>query len=112
MSILRLFLPLALFLVAPAWAGDPVAGQQKAQPCQACHGPDGNQTADPSYPKIGGQYEDYLVRAMLAYKTGERDNAVMQGFMAPLSERDIRDLAAFYARQPRLISDLSGAYRD
>lgn len=112
MSIRKLLIALAMLPVMPVWAGDPIAGQQKSQPCQACHGPDGNQTVDPSYPKIGGQYEDYLVRAMLAYKNGERENAIMQGFMAPLSERDIRDLAAFYARQPRIIGDLRNAYRD
>ncbi|GIX33714.1 MAG: hypothetical protein KatS3mg125_1670 [Lysobacterales bacterium] len=112
MSIRELLIALAMLPVMPVWAGDPIAGQQKSQPCQACHGPDGNQTVDPSYPKIGGQYEDYLVRAMLAYKNGERENAIMQGFMAPLSERDIRDLAAFYARQPRIIGDLRNAYRD
>jgi cytochrome c553 len=95
-----------LATAAAAQAGDPVRGQQKSVVCQACHGVDGNTSADPSYPKLAGQYEDYLVHAMLAYKTGERDNAIMLGFMQGLSERDIRDLAAFYARQPGDLKDL------
>ncbi|HRQ65014.1 MAG TPA: cytochrome c [Xanthomonadaceae bacterium] len=97
----------AMFAVASlAHAGDPVAGQQKSLVCQACHGADGNTSADPSYPKLAGQYQDYLVHAMLAYKSGERDNAIMAGFMGTLSERDIRDLAAFYARQKGDLKDL------
>jgi cytochrome c553 len=87
-------------------AGDPVAGQQKSQVCQACHGADGNTSTDPSYPRLAGQFEDYLVHALRAYKSGERDNAIMAGFMATLSDRDIRDLAAFYARQKGDLKDL------
>ncbi len=104
------FAPLLAFTlfasVGAVHAGDPVAGQQKSQICQACHGTDGNTSTDPSYPKLAGQYEDYLVHTLRAYKSGERDNAIMAGFMATLSDRDIRDLAAFYARQKGDLKDL------
>lgn len=87
--------------------GDAEAGKTKSQPCQACHGPDGNGTQDPQYPKIGGQYADYLAKALHDYKAGKRQNPIMQGFAATLSEQDIADLAAFFTTQPGPLTDLS-----
>lgn len=88
-------------------AGDVERGREKSQVCQACHGPDGNGVGDPQYPTIAGQYTDYLTHAMTAYKTGERSNVVMQGFMQTLDEQDIEDLAAFYSGQASKLHDLS-----
>lgn len=88
-------LPLALGACSSA---DPQAGRQKAAACVTCHGPDGNST-DPQFPRLAGQYEDYLARALLDYKSGARKNAVMSGIVAQLSAQDMHDLAAFYARQ-------------
>ena len=100
---------IAFMLAAPAThaGGDPERGLQKSQVCQACHGPDGNGVGDPQYPVIAGQYADYLAHAMMAYKIGERQNVVMQGFMDTLTEQDIEDLAAFYAQQSGRLNDLS-----
>ena len=81
----------------PVW-GDSDAGQKKSETCQACHGPDGN-SPDPNFPRLAGQYEDYLTKALHDYKSGERKNAIMNGIVAALSEQDIADLAAFYASQ-------------
>ncbi|MFZ0255718.1 MAG: cytochrome c [Gammaproteobacteria bacterium] len=80
-------------------AGDPVAGQEKSAPCQACHGPDGNST-DPQFPRLAGQYANYLVRALEEYQTGIRKNPIMAGFAATLTAQDRQDLAAFYSGQP------------
>lgn len=77
-------------------AGDPVAGQKKSQVCQACHGADGKGT-NPSYPVLAGQYADYMEHALKAYRDGGRDNVIMKGIAAPLSDQDIADLSAFYA---------------
>ncbi len=69
-----------------------------AQVCVACHGNDGvGITAQ--YPTLSGQYEDYLVRALTDYKKGGRRNAVMAGFAAQLSDKDIKALADYYASQ-------------
>jgi cytochrome c553 len=78
-------------------AGDPAAGKAKAAVCAACHGPDGNSPTAPMYPKLAGQYEDYLYQALKEYKSQARANAIMQGQVATLSDRDLRDLAAYYA---------------
>ena len=80
-------------------AGDAVRGEAKAKPCQACHGPDGNGTA-PIFPRLAGQYTDYLAQALMAYKSGARKNPIMVGMAAPLSEDDVRDLAAYFSGLP------------
>ena len=87
--------------------GDVASGKQKSAPCQACHGPDGNTTTDGQYPRIAGQYADYLAKSMRDYKTGARKNAIMAGFASTLSDQDIEDLAAYYAAQQGDLTDLS-----
>lgn len=82
---------------APA-AGDPEAGKAKAAVCAACHGVDGN-SANPEWPKLAGQGAPYLYQQLKAFKEGKRQNAIMQGQVATLSEQDMRDLAAYYASQ-------------
>lgn len=88
-----------LLLATSAQAADPKAGQQKAGPCQACHGADGNGTS-PQFPRLAGQHADYLAHALMQYKTGERKNPVMAPFAQPLSQRDMEDLAAYFASLP------------
>ncbi|MCA1926308.1 MAG: cytochrome c [Thiobacillus sp.] len=81
-------------------AGDPKAGQLKTSMCAGCHGIPGWRTAYPSVysvPKLGGQHADYIVAALKAYKTGERDHPSMKGIAGSLSEQDMEDLAAYYA---------------
>ncbi len=87
------------FLTAGVQAGgDAAAGKTKAAPCAGCHGADGN-SPSPLNPNMAGQKEQYLVTTMMDYKNGKRQHAVMQAFLAPLSEQDIQDMAAFYASQ-------------
>jgi cytochrome c553 len=87
-----------------AWAaGDAVAGKSKIAMCQGCHGIPGWKTAFPEVyqvPKLGGQHAAYLVKALQAYKSGERSHPSMQGIAAGLSEQDMADLAAYYAGEP------------
>jgi cytochrome c553 len=77
-----------------------------AKPCAACHGADGNST-NAQYPRIAGQYHDYLERAMHEYKSGDRKNAIMAGFVATLSNEDIDKLARYYAQMPSKLDDLA-----
>ena len=78
--------------------GDPVAGQKVAQRCQQCHGDDGN-SPNPLFPRLAGQYATYLLRTLLDYKSGARDNPIMKGFAGQLSEQEMEDASAFYASQ-------------
>lgn len=81
-----------------AAVGDAKAGEEKSQTCVACHG-DGNNESN-AFPKLAGQHIDYLIRALKDYKSGARNNAIMSGMAAGLSEQDQKDLAAYYANQP------------
>lgn len=81
--------------------GNPAAGQQKSQSCAACHGPKGN-SPNTQYPRLAGQHESYLYHTLKTYKSGERQNAIMNGMAANLSDQDMQDLAAWYASQEGL----------
>lgn len=84
-----------------AQAADIDKGRQKAeQVCAACHGKDGNTPVDPSYPKIAGQPADYLYQSLLAYRNETRSNPIMAGMAKPLTNAEMRDLAAYYASLP------------
>jgi len=107
----RLFASLLLttlaFTATSAFAkGDIEAGKAKAAVCQACHGADGNAGTDPQYPRLAGQYHDYLERALHEYKTGDRKNPIMAGFATTLSDEDILNLAAYFSSLPTKLTDL------
>ena len=77
--------------------------------CTSCHGPNLSQPIDPTYPRLAGQYADYLARALHEYKQGERKNPIMGGFAGTLSEADINDLAAYFSSLPgSKLTDLHG----
>lgn len=81
--------------------GNSDAGKSKSTPCAACHGADGN-SAVPAWPKLAGQYENYLVKQLKEYRQGEkgpRYEPSMYTMAANLSDQDIADLASFYAAQ-------------
>jgi len=97
--VLVLLAVLALAGTAQA-AGNAEAGKAKAaQVCAACHGPEGNKPTAPENPILAGQHQDYLAKALKDYKSGKRNNAIMKGFAASLSNQDIADLAAWFASQ-------------
>jgi cytochrome c553 len=83
-------------------AGNAAAGAEKAKTCAACHGERGAAPVMPDYPKLAGQYRDYLEHTISAYKTGKRKHAMMNGMAAPLSKEDIKDLAAYFSSQNAL----------
>jgi cytochrome c553 len=94
----------ALLSLVPAIAfsaGNPAAGQSKSVVCHACHGPTGK-SIQPIYPNLGGQHEDYLVKSLKGFRDGSRQNAIMSGFAANLSDQDIEDISAWYASQQGL----------
>ncbi|MDX1569393.1 MAG: c-type cytochrome [Xanthomonadales bacterium] len=78
--------------------GDAAAGANKITTCLACHGQDGN-SVNGEWPKLAGQHQRYLVRQLSLYKSGGRQNAIMAGMSAALSEQDMADIAAHYSSQ-------------
>jgi cytochrome c553 len=85
-----------------ASAPDPAKGAAiSTSVCAACHTSDGSRGAAAN-PIIQGQHPDYLVKQLAEFKVGKRDNPVMKAMAAPLSEADMKNVAAFYAsKQPK-----------
>jgi cytochrome c553 len=98
----------ALLANGTAWAqaapaGDAASGAKLNSMCIGCHGIDGYKTAFPevyNVPKIGGQGAAYIVKALQAYKSGDRNHPSMKGIAATLSDKDMADLAAYYSAGP------------
>jgi cytochrome c553 len=105
---------IALIWAAPAFAqkGDAKAEAKSdgakaqsiaTQVCAACHGADGNSAA-PANPKLAGQFPDYLHKQLGDFKAKAgakpaRENAIMNGMVANLSEADMKGLAAHFSGQ-------------
>ena len=95
-----------LFIVSlvPSFASDDAHGEPKAarsgeevaKQCVSCHAEDGNSIA-PNFPKLAGQHANYMFHALKSYKNGERKNAIMAGIVAALSEKEMKNVAAYYA---------------
>ena len=83
---------------AHALAGDPAAGKALTVICAACHGEDGNSVV-PSFPKLAGQNEKYLIKQINDIKYKRRPVASMIGQVDNLSDEQIADIAAYYASQ-------------
>lgn len=83
---------------AVALEGDIQAGEQKAQSCAACHGPQGNSVV-PSFPKLAGQGLLYNVKQLKDIKSGLRPVPEMAGLLDNLDEQDFADIGAYYAAQ-------------
>src|SRR4051794_26753978 len=100
---------LLVLSAAPAFAqkdakADPAKGETIAtQVCSACHAADGNSTA-PANPKIAGQFPEYLHKQLADFKPqpgkkAARENPIMSGMVANLSDADMQSLAAYYSGQ-------------
>ena len=100
--VITVFSGMFLLISGQALAGDIEAGKKKAaEVCAACHGLDGN-SPNPAFPKLAGQYETYLEKTLIAYKTGERENAIMSSMAAALSKEDIENLSVYFSSQSGL----------
>ena len=89
--------------------GDATAGEAKTAVCGACHGADGN-SAIAKYPKLAGQNESYIVRQLIQFKSGKRENAIMMPFASMLSEQDMHDIGAFFASQKASAGETDEVY--
>jgi cytochrome c553 len=76
----------------------PLALDEWIARCDRCHGVNGNST-DPLVPAIAAQRADWLEQVLGAYRIGARKSTAMSAMSASLTEADVKDLAAHYARQ-------------
>jgi len=77
-------------------AGNKDTGKTRSAACAGCHAADGNSTISAN-PKLAGQHASYLIKQMQNFKSKKRDNAIMFGMVAALSDQDMADIAAFYS---------------
>lgn len=83
-----------------AQTGKAPAGKVNVSMCIGCHGIEQYKTAFPEVyhvPKIAGQSQQYIVKALQAYRAGERRHPSMLGIAKSLSDQDMAELAAYYA---------------
>ena len=79
--------------------GDPQRAKNKISMCSGCHGIPDYRTAYPEVyyvPMIAGQSPAYIVKALEAYKAGERTHPSMRAIAGSLSAQDMADLAVYY----------------
>ena len=104
----NIYLLSLLMFASSVFAADVELGKAKAeQVCKTCHGMDGV-GIDDTYPRLAGQYADYMEQALLDYRSGNRKNPIMAGFAATLTDEDIANVAAYYATlSENRLSDLA-----
>lgn len=68
------------------------------QVCVACHAADGNSTTAEN-PKLAAQHPEYLAKQLKEFKSGKRENAIMKGFAASLSEEEMSNISYWLADQ-------------
>ncbi|MFC4528679.1 cytochrome c4 [Dyella halodurans] len=84
-------------------ASDDVAIKLASQVCSSCHGPGGN-SISPTFPKLAGQQQAYLVAQIQAFKSGGRGEQeahdYMLGMTTLIDDATAAALARYFARQP------------
>lgn len=83
---------------AQAATGDAAAGHAKSAVCAACHSADGNSVV-PTFPRLAGQGDAYIVKQLMDFKSGARVNPTMSPMAKPLSDQDVLNLAAYFSSQ-------------
>lgn len=87
----------ALLVAGNAVAADAEAGKAKAAMCVACHGANGISAVE-MYPNLAGQKAAYTVSQLKAFKNGTRKNPIMAPMAMALSDADMENIAAYYAK--------------
>jgi cytochrome c len=88
-------------LAAPASAALDGAALYKDKTCNACHGPKGDKTLMPNYPKVAGQNSAYIEQQMKDIKSGARNNgqtAAMKGVMHLVNDEEIKAISDYLSK--------------
>jgi cytochrome c553 len=81
--------------------GNPVAGKEKSQLCQGCHGVVG-MSVDGLAPNLAGQYAKYIEKQVRNFQSGTRTHQIMSAIAATISDDDLADIAAYFASQQKM----------
>lgn len=82
----------------PIPSGERTAVETKLENCRSCHG-DRGQNFRPEIPRLIGQDERYLLKSLKDYQNGMRSNPTMVHVMRNLTDRELAEMAAYYASQ-------------
>lgn len=63
--------------------------------CAACHGPTGAGNPAANFPRLSGQHAMYITTQLQRFKSGERENAMMRGTVANLSDDEMNAVAEY-----------------
>lgn len=92
-------LMIGFFSAHSANAASLYAGQSKAAAvCSQCHGIR-SPSAEAPFPPLAGRDEDYLKSALKQYRDKTRVSDIMNNIAGSLTDRDIDNIAAYYAKQ-------------
>ncbi len=98
-GIALVFAGSSMFMAGTAVAGDAAVGKTKSAACGGCHGFDGNSPVA-TYPKLAGQNEAYIAKQVKDFKANsDRQNPIMFGMVAALSDADAADIGAYFQSQ-------------
>jgi len=86
-------------------SGDPVAGREKSQLCQGCHGEYGISN-EPLIPSLAGQYGNYIAKEIRNFQSGIRSHQIMNAMAGTIeNDQDLADIAAYFASQKKMEGD-------
>lgn len=85
-------------------SGNPVAGKQKSELCQGCHGEVGI-SIEGMAPKLAGQYAKYIEKQVHDFQSGVRIHEIMSAVAQTVSDDDLADITAYFASQTKMKGD-------
>jgi len=91
-----------------AVSGNAERGKALAAACAGCHGAEGISPSD-AFPNLAGLPATVLYKQLDDYRTGKRENPIMQGMAAPLDDQKVADVAAYFASLPASAPAAGGA---
>jgi len=102
----ELFILLSVPVLAIAADGESImvhgASNPAALPCITCHGSDGKGMPAAGFPRLAGLPEDYIAKQLRDFRSGTRENPIMQPIAMALSEEEISAVANAYAKRPKV----------
>ena len=104
MNLTKLFI--LFFAVLLLGAGDIQSCKEKSETCIACHGEDGNSVVS-LWPSLAGQHPKYLLKQLRLIQSEERYIAEMKGLLDGYSNKDLQDMAAYYANNKNKVGQTS-----
>jgi cytochrome c553 len=89
-------------------SGNAERGKALAAGCAGCHGAEGISPSD-AFPNLAGLPAAVLYKQLDDYRSGKRQNPIMQGMAAALDDQKVADVAAYFASLPAKVQSPTGA---